>query len=102
MVANNKLIEKFFSGYKSGRSTNMKIEGNRLVAYNWAIYAKRLSKNSYILYTGWKGFSHTTSKHINAMMRIAKMSGAKIRIRRIRLLLKNRNPFAKSGLPTLR
>lgn len=40
-----------------------------LVGYNWAMYAGRTSEGSVVLFTGWHGYSNTTTNQIGQLRR---------------------------------
>jgi len=70
MLTNDEIIRKFVNGAISGHSNSMMISGDSLIGYKWAVYGKRVG-NKIIVYTGWRGYSTTTSKHINNLKQYA-------------------------------
>ena len=70
MVRVSQLGEMFKRGKRCGSASNMNIiEGKHftfLVDFGWAVLAKRSKASGKILYySGWDGYSPTTSKHIS-------------------------------------
>lgn len=67
----DKTVSKFITGASGSASNLMSIEidGGRtlLVGYGWAVYAIRDSDGDVIRYNGWKGYSNTTSRHLNLL-----------------------------------
>ena len=60
----------FWEGKTSGKAARMEIvdrpDHTLLVDFGWAVLAKRNKRTGKVtFYEGWKGYSRTTSKHIN-------------------------------------
>jgi len=70
MVRVSDLGTMFKKGVKRGTASNMNIVDGKhftyLVDYGWAVLAKRSKVSGKIVYySGWDGYSPTTSKHIS-------------------------------------
>lgn len=76
MQSNEELVRNFSNGAQRGQSNRMSIlRGNNgetfLIDYGWAVIGERLKNGKVIAYTGWKGYSSTTSRHVNIVKRYA-------------------------------
>jgi hypothetical protein len=65
-------LGRLFNEGKLGRTNNIEIVDGKnntfVVDYGWAILGKRNKKTGEITYySGWRGYSRTTSKHIGQM-----------------------------------
>jgi len=74
MITNELLVNRFFDGEYSGTATNMSIGetaagGHFIMGYGHAIYAYRPPDERFgpVVFTGWKGASHSTNQHIGLM-----------------------------------
>jgi hypothetical protein len=67
----DRTIGNFVHGKADAASNLMSltIHGSRtlLVGYGWAVYAIKDSDGDVIRYNGWKGYSNTTSRHLNLL-----------------------------------
>jgi len=79
MVSNIKLFEAFILGVRHGNSNHIKIRKNKLIGYDSLIYAKREGKK-FIIYSGWKGFTKTTTSHINFLIKIFNKAKVKYKL----------------------
>lgn len=75
MMTNEEIVSAFFSGADSGVAANMSIGttadgGTFLMAYGHAVYAYRPPDGRFspVLFTGWKGASHSTNQHLSLMV----------------------------------
>jgi len=72
MTTANDLGRMFKEGATSGRTNNIRIINGKgktyVVDYGWAILGSRDKKTGKITYySGWDGYSPTTSKHISQL-----------------------------------
>jgi hypothetical protein len=103
---NNELIKRFMRGRNSGKACNMdirelviddEVKGTILVDYDWAILAFRSKKGNITVFKSWKGYSHTTSTHLNKVLNMAINKGDRIETEK-RPVLRNRrygDPYIK-------
>lgn len=68
------LVDAFFNGAESGTASNMSIGttyagGVYILGYGHAVYAYRPPDGRFdpVVFTGWKGASHSTDQHIGLM-----------------------------------
>jgi len=70
LVSINDVIRAFWNKNKkpvgAGNVMYTPSNGGMIVGYGWAVYARRKT-----VYTGWRGYSSTTSKHITLITRAA-------------------------------
>ena len=74
MITNELLVNRFFDGEYSGTASNMSIGetaagGHFIMGYGHAIYAYSPPDERFdpVVFTGWKGASHSTNQHISLM-----------------------------------
>lgn len=72
-VPNDLLVESFIRGQRRGESHSMEVQQiaagvTVLKSYDAIIAMRDRFKSRYIIFDGWKGYSHTTSSHINLLM----------------------------------
>lgn len=75
MMTNEELVSAFFSGSDSGVASNMSVGttadgGVFIQGYGHAVYAYRPPDRRFppVVFTGWKGASHSTNQHISLMV----------------------------------
>lgn len=67
---NSDLVSRFYNGKRSGQANSMEIEqcddgSTVLWGYGWAVYAFRTPRGNVYKFTGWEGYSPTTTQHMN-------------------------------------
>lgn len=78
MVSNQRLVNRFFDGAESGAASRISIGttysgGVYILGYGHAVYAYRPPDNRYdpVVFTGWKGASKSTTRHIGMIESVA-------------------------------
>lgn len=69
-LTNKEFVEQFANGELPMQTNRMRaqpLEGiPAIIGYDWAVYSVYV-KDSVVVFTGWRGYSPTTTKHINLL-----------------------------------